>query len=192
MQRPFSHSSGLTQATREMQIKTTMRYDFTLASLYISETENYMYWWRGGRTGALWQGKRYTLCGKQFDGSSKGSTLNYHKSESIGRSGLFFAVPWTEAHQARLSMDFSRQEYWSGLPFPSPGESSQPRDWTHCRQILYCLNHRGSPYSQAIPHLGIYQKHWNQELKQILTNIHCSIITTVKTWKRLTCQSTDK
>ena len=74
MQRPFSHSSGLTQATREMQIKTTMRYDFTLGSLYISETENYMYWWRGGRTGALWQGKRYTLCGKQFDGSSKGST----------------------------------------------------------------------------------------------------------------------
>ena len=31
-----------------------------------------------------------------------------------------FATPWTVAHQAPLSMGFSRQEYWSGLPFPSP------------------------------------------------------------------------
>ena len=34
------------------------------------------------------------------------------------------------AYQAPPSMGFSRQEYWSGLPFPSPGESSQPRDQT--------------------------------------------------------------
>ena len=33
-----------------------------------------------------------------------------------------FATPWTVAHQALLSMGFSRQEYWSGLPFPSPSE----------------------------------------------------------------------
>ena len=32
------------------------------------------------------------------------------------------ATPWTVAHQAPPSMDFSRQEYWSGLPFPSPGD----------------------------------------------------------------------
>ena len=32
----------------------------------------------------------------------------------------FFATPWTVAHQAPPSMGFSRQEYWSGLPFPSP------------------------------------------------------------------------
>ena len=31
-----------------------------------------------------------------------------------------FATPWTVAHQAPPSMEFSRQEYWSGLPFPSP------------------------------------------------------------------------
>ena len=31
-----------------------------------------------------------------------------------------FATPWTTAHQAPLSMEFSRQEYWNGLPFPSP------------------------------------------------------------------------
>ena len=34
----------------------------------------------------------------------------------------FFATPWTVAYQAPLSMEFSRQEYWSGLPFPSPGD----------------------------------------------------------------------
>ena len=34
----------------------------------------------------------------------------------------FFATPWTAAHQAPPSMGFSRQEYWSGLPFPSPRE----------------------------------------------------------------------
>ena len=32
---------------------------------------------------------------------------------------LFFATPWTVAHHAPLSMEFSRQDYWSGLPFPS-------------------------------------------------------------------------
>ena len=31
-----------------------------------------------------------------------------------------YATPWTVAHQAPLSMDFSQQEYWSGLPFPIP------------------------------------------------------------------------
>ena len=41
-----------------------------------------------------------------------------------------FATLWTVAHQVPPSMGFSRQEYWSGLPFPSPGESSRPRDRT--------------------------------------------------------------
>ena len=34
--------------------------------------------------------------------------------------------PWTVAYQAPLSMGFSRQEYWSGLPFPSPEDLSDP------------------------------------------------------------------
>ena len=33
-----------------------------------------------------------------------------------------YVTPWTLAHQAPLSMEFSRQEYWSELPFPSPGD----------------------------------------------------------------------
>ena len=61
----------------------------------------------------------------------------------------FFETPWTVTQQAPLSMGFSRQEYWSGLPFPTPGELLrkfllQSRDQTciSCvsyigRQILY-------------------------------------------------------
>ena len=40
-----------------------------------------------------------------------------------------FATPWTVAHQAPLSMRFSRQEYWSGLPFPTPGLSCMSRSY---------------------------------------------------------------
>ena len=38
----------------------------------------------------------------------------------------FFATPWTVAYWAPQSMEFSRQEYWSGLPFPSPGDFPNP------------------------------------------------------------------
>ena len=38
----------------------------------------------------------------------------------------FFVTPWTVAHQAPLSMVFSRQEYWSGLPFTAPGDLPNP------------------------------------------------------------------
>ena len=36
------------------------------------------------------------------------------------------AIPWTVAHQAPLSMEFSRQEYWSELPFPTLGDHPDP------------------------------------------------------------------
>ena len=45
--------------------------------------------------------------------------------QSLSRVQLF-ATPWSIAHQAPLSMGFSRQEYWSGLPFPSPGDLPNP------------------------------------------------------------------
>ena len=38
-----------------------------------------------------------------------------------------FATPWNVAHQASLSVEFSRQEYWSALPFPSAGDLPDPR-----------------------------------------------------------------
>ena len=47
------------------------------------------------------------------------------KVKSLSRVRLF-VTPWTTAHQAPQSMGFSRQEYWSGLPFPSPGDLPDP------------------------------------------------------------------
>ena len=38
----------------------------------------------------------------------------------------FFETPWTVARQASLSMEFSQQECWSGLPFPPPGDLPDP------------------------------------------------------------------
>ena len=54
------------------------------------------------------------------------SDFHFHvKVKSLSRVQLF-ATPWTVAYQAPLSMGFSRQEYWSGLPFPSPGDLPDP------------------------------------------------------------------
>ena len=45
--------------------------------------------------------------------------------KSLSRVQLF-AIPWTVAYQAPPFMEFSRQEYWSGLPFSSPGDLPDP------------------------------------------------------------------
>ena len=55
--------------------------------------------------------------------------LTYMQSESeseVTQSCPTLCDPWTVAHQAPPSMGFSRQEYWSGLPFLSPGDLSDP------------------------------------------------------------------
>ena len=68
----------------------------------------------------------------------------------VARSRLTLVILWTVARQAPLSMGFSRQEYWSGLPFPSPGDlptqGSNP-GLLHCRWIFifsffYQLHHQ--------------------------------------------------
>ena len=56
-----------------------------------------------------------------------------------------FAAPWTVAHQAPLSVGFSRQEYWSGFPFPSPGDLPGPGMEPGVLQIVYQLSYQGIP-----------------------------------------------
>ena len=46
---------------------------------------------------------------------------------SVAQLCLTIVIPWTVAHQAPLSEGFPGQEYWSGLPFPSPGDLPDPR-----------------------------------------------------------------
>ena len=55
------------------------------------------------------------------------------------------ADPWTVAHQASLSMEFSRQEHWSILPFPSSRDLSDPG--IEPRSPALQLSHKGSPKS---------------------------------------------
>ena len=62
-----------------------------------------------------------------------------------------FATPWTVAHQAPPSMGFSRHEYWSGLPFPFPGDlpdsGIEPRSAVApaLQAVSLPLSHQGSP-----------------------------------------------
>ena len=63
----------------------------------------------------------------------------------VAKSCPTLAIPWTVAHQAPVSMGFSRQKYWSGLPFPSPGGKNgkwniiqhTPIDWISARVLQY-------------------------------------------------------
>ena len=85
----------------------------------------------------------------------------------------FFATPWTVACQAPLSTGFSRQEYWSGLPFPSPGDLPNPGiepespSWllllllSHFSCVWLCATPEMAAH-QAPPSLGFSrQEHWS-------------------------------
>ena len=68
------------------------------------------------------------------------------------------ATPWTVACQVPLSMGFSRQEYWSGLPFPSPGDLPDPGIETRCPALQaesLLTELRGKP-KLAILHKVVY------------------------------------
>ena len=68
---------------------------------------------------------------RPWDSPGKNTGVGCHfllqrvKVKSLSRVRLF-ATPWTLAHQVPPSMGFSRQEYWSGLPLPSPGDLPDP------------------------------------------------------------------
>ena len=67
----------------------------------------------------------YELASPALRANSLGS--GHQASEVKSPSGVqLFGTPWTVAYQAPPSMRFSRQEYWSGLPFPSPGDLPDP------------------------------------------------------------------
>ena len=95
-----------------------------------------------------------------------GLQWKWNKVKVLGRSVMstHFATPWTICHQASLSTRFLRQEYWSGLPFPSPGDlpdSGIKYVLLHCKQILYHLSHHGSPWGhkRVVHDLATKQQH---------------------------------
>ena len=86
----------------------------------------------------------------------------------LSRARLF-VTPWTAAHQAPLSMRFSRQGYWSGLPFPSPGDlpnpGIKPRDQTQ----VSCS--AGISFTNWATREAPYVKHMLTEMKGKLVNL---------------------
>ena len=94
--------------------------------------------------------------GKRRSGVAHGGDIDFC-SGLRGGGGLVakscptLATPWTLARQAFLSMGFSRQEDWSALPFPSPGDlpDSGIQGLLPGRQILYRLSYEGSPFKST-------------------------------------------
>ena len=88
-----------------------------------------------------------------------------------------FPTPWTVAHQAPLSMGFSRQDYWSGLPFPSPGD------------LPDAGIEPGSPTLQADSFLSeptILKIHWQKYERTYICTRLCkaALFITAKEWKQ--------
>ena len=66
---------------------------------------------------------------------------------------ILFVTPWTLTHQAPPSMEFSRQEYWRGLPFPSPGDLPDPGIEPRC-PTLQADALPSEPPGKPIPNIG--------------------------------------
>ena len=105
-----------------------------------------------------------------------------------------FATPWTAACQAPQSMEFSRQEYWSGLPFPSPGDLPNQSIYLFpcCCQAVrrseqfstseMCLKAQTSPVQKVTFSLHlVFQNYWGWEggrssqLHSLLVRIYLSV-----------------
>ena len=81
----------------------------------------------------------------------------------------YLVTLWTVAQQEPLIMEFPRQEYWSGLPFPSPGSLSDPESnlcLLHCRQILYHWASWEAPYIRILKNIFLHE--WNHILHSVL------------------------
>ena len=79
-----------------------------------------------------------------------------------------YVTPWTVAHQAPLSMGFSRQEYWSGLPCPPPGDLPDPGIEHRSPKLKADSLLSEPPKNAYINQLFIYQPHSNHSVPSIL------------------------
>ena len=117
--------------------------------------------------------------------------------KSLSRIRLF-VTPWTVAYQAPLSMGFSRQEYWSGFPFPSPGDLPDPgiepgfptleADDLTSESLLKNLEIE-LPYDPEIPLLSIHTKETRIERDTCTPMFTVALLTTTRTWKQPSCPS---
>ena len=90
-----------------------------------------------------------------------------------------FVTPWTVDYQSSQSMESSRQEYWNGLPFPSPADLLTQElnlGLLHCRQMLYCLSHKESHIGVSIsPNLIPCWSLWYDKVSTDSMLEHCNL-----------------
>ena len=129
--RSGSHLSFLQEqaGVREfgMDMYTLFKMDDTVL-LYSTgnSAQSYVASWMGGESGENGYMHTYGWVPLLFTETITTLLINCkYKCYSLSRVWLFVSL-WTIACQAPLSMGFSRQEYWSGLPFPSPGDLPTP------------------------------------------------------------------
>ena len=88
-----------------------------------------------------------------------------------------FVTSWTVAHQALLSMGFPRQEYWSGLPFPPPGDLPDPGIEPTFRWILYRHCHLRS---QPVSYQWLFRWFTNNASMSDLYKCHFTCVWSIK------------
>ena len=93
-----------------------------------------------------------------------------------------FATPWAIPCQAPLSMEFSRQQYWSGLPFPSPENLSDRgiKPWTPALTVnSLTLSHLGSPvkfFSEMLISVAVQEHPWSKKLGNEQSSSYINIL----------------
>ena len=107
-------------------------------------------------------------------------SLNFHGKIMCVHVCSVFVTLWALASQASLSMEFSRQEYWSGLPFHNPGDlpylGIEPRSpaLLHCRWILCQLSHEMNRKAQiSIPVSGEISRGGREHFCPLATSNSC-------------------
>ena len=114
-------------------------------------------------------------------------------------------TPQTAAHQAPLSLGFSRKEHWSGLPFPSPMHESESEvaqlcpiietPWTAAYEAPLSMGVSRQeywPYDPAIPLWGIYPEETKIENDTCIPLFIAALFTIARTWKQARCPSADE
>ena len=97
--------------------------------------------------------------------------LQCMKVKSESEAAQLLATPWTAAYQAPPSMGFSRQEYWSGVPLPSPeGGQGRAKEWMNTKVVGFYLKFGGLILTSALDSppllttmLCILRVHWSQD-----------------------------
>ena len=107
-----------------------------------------------------------------FHGIGKAGLCNVIYCECVLSHVQFFATSWTAARQAPLSMGFPRQDYWSGFPFPPPGDPPrpgiEPMSPALAKQVLYhsaTWEALVNPYALSLFTVRLFQTYFSNAVK---------------------------